>query len=100
MENAGLSLGQWATIYACLKTSKNIEKAVLYGSRTMAFFSSDSDVEIMLYGKKLTENDIEQMKSFLEDEMLSYNLIFTIFDSRDLELAQHVKKYGKEIRFK
>lgn len=100
MGTGGLSKGEWANIYACLRTCKKIEKAILFGSRTMYLFPPNSSIEIMLYGKNITSSDIEKINAFLKETMIPHNFDIILYDVNNSELKAHIDKYNIEIPFK
>ena len=92
----GLSEKQFNEIVSVIKKDPTIEKAVLFGSRTMDTFKEASDVDIAIFGKETTAFTAQKLKSEIEDEtylpfffdVVAYNTI-----SND-DLKKHIDKKG------
>lgn len=97
--NNGLSNQQMEQIKDILQQYKEIDKAVLFGSRAMGNYKKASDVDITIMGKKADFSLAAKIKSHFEDDsylpyffdIISYNTI------QSDELKQHIKVYGKTI---
>ena len=93
----GLSQDELARICAILKTVPSVDKAVLFGSRAMGLARTNSDVDIMLYGDKLKIRDIVEINSLLDETTLPYHFDLIRYDAKNLNLIEHVERYGKVI---
>lgn len=94
----GLTTEEQKTIAAVFAQVPAIERAVLFGSRAMGLARSNSDVDIALYGKKLSLSDILHAASLLEDTPLPYH--FDLISHASItspELLEHIRQYGKEM---
>lgn len=76
-----------------------IEKAVIFGSRALGSYKPGSDVDIALYGEKITFDTVATLHSMLEDQgPLPY--FFDVVDYTHLEhkeLKEHIDRVGKVI---
>jgi uncharacterized protein len=76
-----------------------VEKACIFGSRVLGNSKNGSDVDIALYGKKLTEKEITKISCMLNQEVpspykfdiLNYNTI------NNTNLKKHIDSFGKQI---
>ena len=97
--NNGLSDKQTEQIKDILRQYKEIDKAVLFGSRAMGNYKKASDVDITIMGENADFNLAAKIKSHFENDtylpyffdIISYNTI------QSEELKQHIKMYGKTI---
>jgi len=95
----GLSDKQVVEIKNILQQYKEIDKAVLFGSRAKGNYKKASDVDIAIMGKKADFSLAAKIKSHFEDDsylpyffdIISYNTI------ESDELKQHIRVYGKII---
>lgn len=97
MKNSGLTEKEWEQIRAVLRAVPAIEKAVLFGSRAMGLARGNSDVDIMLYGEKLTMGDVAHARALLEETTLPYQFDLVLHDVGNETLQEHVHRYGKVI---
>jgi len=78
-----------------LSTNKNIDEAVLFGSRAKGSFQAGSDVDITLKGKGLTLTDISDIKTQLDDLLLPVIFDISIYEHIDnLDLLDHIQRVG------
>ena len=74
MKIAGLSDAEIAQIQTVLATITNLERAVIFGSRTTGKHKTDSDVDIALYGDTLTFACIFDMEDALYEMGFKHEL--------------------------
>ena len=94
----GLTTEEQKTIAAVFAQVPAIERAVLFGSRAMGLARSNSDVDIALYGEKLSLPDILHTASLLEETPLPYQ--FDLISHASItspDLLEHIRQYGKEM---
>ena len=93
--NDGLKDNYREAMINILSQCERIEKAVLIGSRAMGTFTTTSDVDIALFGDRLTLTDQANLAEQIEE--------LTIPQSADLllhrtitskELLEHIRKHG------
>lgn len=82
-----------------IKQFKEIEKAVIFGSRAKGNYKPGSDIDIAIYGEDIDFDVLSKLHSMLEDEgPLPY--FFDIIDYTHLnhkELKEHIDRVGKII---
>jgi len=97
--NFGLRESDLAYIIHVLKDFREIEKAVIFGSRAKGNFKPGSDVDIAVYGENITFDTLSSLHERLEEEgPLPY--FFDIVDYTHLnhkELKEHIDIVGKVI---
>lgn len=78
---------------------KEIEKAVIFGSRAKGNYKTASDVDIAIYGEKINFDILSKLHAILEEESpMPY--FFDIIDYSHLnhkELKEHIDRVGKII---
>lgn len=78
---------------------KEIEKAVIFGSRAKGNYKPGSDIDIAIMGEKVTFNVLSKVHSLLEDEGPMPYFIdivdYTHLDHDDLK--SHIDRVGKII---
>lgn len=95
MKNSGLSEQELEQIRAVLRAVPAIEKAVLFGSRAMGLARGNSDVDIMLYGEKLTLGDVAHARALLEETTLPYQFDLVLYDAGNESLREHIEQHGR-----
>ena len=79
-----------------------IDKVILYGSRAKGNYRNGSDIDITLFGDKLTlSNSVYPLTDGLEDLNLPYMFDISIFSHIDNEdLIEHIHRAGKILYLK
>lgn len=95
MKETGLTEKEWEQIRAALRAVPAIEKAVLFGSRAMGLARGNSDVDIMLYGEKLTMGDVAHARALLEETTLPYQFDLVLYDEGNESLREHIEQHGR-----
>lgn len=95
----GLSAFDLKYIINTIKKFNEIDKATIFGSRAKGNFKHGSDIDIAIYGEKVTFDILSEVHSLLEDEShMPY--LFDIVDfthSKHKELKEHIERAGKVI---
>jgi len=94
----GISDTDLIKIISTIRTFKEIESVILFGSRAIGNFKSGSDIDLALYGKNISQI-IFKLSGILENELsLPYQFdLIHITDNTSSELLEHIKKFGKEL---
>jgi len=75
---------------------KNIEKVVIYGSRTKGNYRKGSDIDLVLYGDNLNLKTIYKIEEDIEELYLPYLFDIAIFSQIDNNnLIEHIERVGK-----
>lgn len=91
----GLSPSTVEKICAVFKGFPAIERAVLYGSRAKGTFKAGSDIDLTLYGVKLTSSLCATIAETIDELLLPYEVDLSVFDTLDhLELREHIARVG------
>lgn len=73
-----------------------IEKVVIYGSRAMGNYRNGSDIDLTLFGKSLTYNQLNRIETQIDDLLLPYSVDLSLFDHIDNPgLVDHIHRVGK-----
>lgn len=94
----GLRLPDMKYIIDKIKNFKEIEKAVIFGSRAKGTNKKSSDIDIAIYGKNIDFTTVAKLKSYLENGPMPF--YFDIVDYTHLnhmELKEHIDRVGKII---
>ncbi len=70
--NFGLKQETLAQIREVLKSFPEVEKCVIYGSRAMGNHRYNSDIDLSLFGKKLSLTELLKIENELVDLLLPY----------------------------
>jgi len=75
-----------------------IEKAVIFGSRAIGNYKPGSDVDLALYGEKITHTTVLRLRSLLNDDLpLPYFFDVAHYENiKNENLKQHIDEEGKE----
>ena len=82
-----------------LKEFKEIEKAVIFGSRAKGNYKKTSDVDIAIFGRNIDIDTISRLHAELE-ELSPMPYMFDIVSFNDIEnkdLKEHIERVGKVI---
>ena len=91
----GLTKAAIEKICAVFARFREIEKAVLYGSRAKGNFKPGSDIDLTLYGEALTSDLRSAIASALDDLLLPYTIDLSVFDDLDhVKLREHIERVG------
>ncbi len=74
----------------------NIEKVVIYGSRAKGNYRNGSDIDLTLFGKDLTYEQLNRIETELDDLLLPYSIDLSLFEHIDAtDLIHHINRVGK-----
>lgn len=83
-------------IIKTIKSFSEIEKAAIFGSRAKGNYKPGSDIDIAIYGEKITFDILSKLHSVLEEQSpMPY--FFDIVDYTHLnhkELKEHIERVG------
>ena len=72
-----------------------IEKAIIYGSRSMGSFKNGSDIDFTLEGEELNLPLINKISLDLDDLFLPYTFDISIFKQiNNPDLIEHIERVG------
>ena len=96
MNTFGLETDDRETILSILAAHSEIESAVLYGSRATGRFRPGSDVDLVVSGKKLTDQTLLDVRAELRDSNVPY-MIDLVAESEisDENLKREINITGK-----
>ena len=82
-------------IQSVLSKHKNIDSAILYGSRAIGTNHETSDIDITLKGC-ITLSELLKIEVDIDDLMLPYKVDLSVFNSiQNRELLEHIERVGK-----
>ena len=86
------------SIIEVLAANERVERAVLFGSRAMETFRPASDVDIVLFGKDLTQRDWARIVAAMDELTVPQRVDLLLYDRIHSEaLTNHIEKCGVEI---
>jgi hypoxanthine-DNA glycosylase len=75
--------------------NKNVDTAILFGSRAKGNFKRGSDIDIAIKGKKLTLDDLIKFSCKFDDLNLPWKIDLVLFDRIESpELTAHIERVG------
>lgn len=78
-----------------------VERALLYGSRSKGNYRNGSDIDLTLAGRNLSLDVLLKIETDLDEIMLPYRIELSIFDNIDNpSLVEHIKRVRKEFYVK
>ncbi len=84
-------------IIAEIAANDRIERAVLFGSRATGTNTVTSDVDIALFGNRLTRTDQVRLAAALEEIPMAQTVDLVLYHSiRNKELESHIRRHGIE----
>ena len=93
----GLRDAHRKAIIAVIAANDRVEQAVLYGSRATGTNTTTSDVDIALYGDRLTLTDQSRLAAAVEEIPMAQSVDLILYHSiRDRSLREHLRREGIE----
>jgi type I restriction enzyme S subunit len=91
----GLGAENIRKIQAVLAQYVEIEKVMIYGSRAKGNYKPGSDIDLSLFGKALSEDQLLRLENQLDDLMLPYQFDLNRFHSlQNKALIEHIERVG------
>ncbi len=97
----GLKSTILAQIKEVISKYKEVDEAILYGSRAKGNYENGSDIDLTLKGKELNLTILNKIDLELDDLLLPYTFDLSVFHHIDNpDLVDHIKRVGKVIYLK
>jgi len=94
-EKFGLAPAVVDRIHSVLAAFPAIEQVILYGSRAKGTHRPGSDIDLALVGQRMTEQQLSQLDSRLDDLLLPYTFdIAPLHAIRNPALLDHIRRVG------
>ncbi len=93
----GITGKSFDMILKVLSSCVEIERAMIFGSRAVGNYRKGSDIDLAIYGKKITSNLVNDISVKLNEELpLPYYFDIVHYESLDHEnLKKHINTHGK-----
>jgi len=92
----GLTSDEINKIKEVFSRHKEIEKAILYGSRAQGNYQNSSDIDLSLFGEKITLTQLLEIENQLDDLLIPYKIDLSIYHKiENLDLIEHIDRVGK-----
>ena len=93
----GLKDAHREAIIAVIAANDRVERAVLFGSRATGTNTVSSDVDIALFGDRLTLTDQARLAAALDEIPMAQSVDLLLYDSlQDRTLREHIRNQGIE----
>ena len=93
----GLKKAHREAITALIAANDRVERAVLFGSRATGTETVSSDVDIALFGSRLTLTDQARLAAAIDEIPMAQSVDLLLHDSiRDRTLRKHIRVHGVE----
>ena len=93
----GLKVVHREAIIAKIAANDRVERAVLFGSRATGTNTVSSDVDIALFGDRLTLTDQARLAAALDEIPMAQSVDLLLYDSiHDRTLREHIRSQGVE----
>lgn len=80
----------------CLSKHKEIEEAIIYGSRAKGNFRNGSDIDLVIKGDEFNFSDLLKLENEIDDLLLPYKFDLSIYHQIDNpDLIDHIERVGK-----
>ncbi|NEX17000.1 MAG: DNA polymerase subunit beta [Halochromatium sp.] len=94
----GLAPGVVAQLRNQLARTPGLQRAVIFGSRAKGDFRQGSDIDIALFGPKLTETDLAALEGRIDDLLLPYQIDLCQVESvENVALLAHIERVGQQL---
>lgn len=85
-------------ILRILSSFPEVERALIFGSRTKGNFRRASDIDIAVYGKGITFRTLLRLKGAFEESSLPFFVdVVDVKSIKDEEFKKEIEKHGKLI---
>lgn len=82
-------------IQAVFALHPEVEKVVIYGSRAKQTYKNGSDIDLSLFGDKISSSIESAIRSDLDDLLIPYMIDLSIFSQINNEkLKEHIMRVG------
>lgn len=97
--NFGISEKTIKMITDVFAKHKEIEKASIFGSRSMGNYKKGSDIDIVIYGDNITFDVLEDALAELNERLpIPYHIDIVHYEAlENNELKRHIDQYSKTI---
>ena len=96
--DTGLPLKTILALEGVFKQFDCVDKVVLYGSRALGTHKPGSDIDLALFGSKVTPDLIATIAILIDDLLLPYTLDLTAYVLIDnAALREHIDRVGIEL---
>ena len=80
----------------CLNKYKEIEEAIIYGSRAKGNYKNGSDIDLTIKGENFSLSKLLQLENEIDDLLLPYKFDISIYHQIDsADLRDHINRVGK-----
>jgi predicted nucleotidyltransferase len=95
--NFGITPKSMNMIINVLMNKKEVQKAAIFGSRSIGNYKNGSDIDIAIYGANITADLVNEISVELNEKLpLPYYFDIVHYDSLKHDgLKDHIDKYGK-----
>ncbi len=92
----GLKRAEIDAIQAVFNAHPNLEQAFIYGSRAKGNFRPGSDIDLCIFGSRLSLSELLKIDQEIDDLLLPYKCDLSLFDAIDHQsLKAHVLQAGQ-----
>ena len=97
--NFGLLKRDMNNVFSVFQNHKELEKAVIFGSRAMGNYKKGSDIDIAIFGNNITFRILSDLNYSLNEEIpVPYFIDVVHFEKiKNEELKNHILQEGKII---
>lgn len=95
----GISEFSYSEIIRAVESMPEIERVVIFGSRAMGNAKSGSDIDLAIFGAKVTRDVGSRLATELnEHRRIPYYVDVVVYSATEHdELKRHIDQYGQEI---
>ena len=95
MMKFGLTDNDFHAIVETLQKFPHVEKASIFGSRALGTHHAGSDIDLAVFGKSITHNNLLEIRIALEDLELLNKIDLVHFESlTNPDFVEHIKRVG------
>jgi uncharacterized protein len=99
MNNFGITEQSFKYIIESLRAYKEIEKAIIFGSRAIGNYKKGSDIDLSITGEDVTDETVLSLSTKLNQELpIPYYFDIINYNTTDnINLKEHIDRFGTEI---
>jgi predicted nucleotidyltransferase len=96
--DTGIGNSDLCMIVKIIFDAGKVDKVVLFGSRATGRFKTASDIDLCLFGEKLSQAELSDLELQLDDLLLPWKIDLVQWESIDNSaLKEHIEKFGLDL---
>ncbi|WP_163352777.1 nucleotidyltransferase domain-containing protein [Desulfovibrio sp. JC010] len=97
MNDDGIALRHKQKLLEILSAYERVERVILFGSRAMGSYTTESDIDLVLIGDKISMTDQAAIIDAIEQTSIPQRVDIVLYRTISSEkLLEHIREFGVE----